>query len=142
MHLTRNLRTAALMTVVVFNRRAHQFVPTPNPELALGTTFNPGLPSVSVTVPTGFPRPDVQKGGWVMDGTINNAAPGGPVRHAKFYRVVGVTSLLLSARSPAMEGGCACRRSTRIRIRPRGLRFRNVGADHRCARARACQGPP
>ena len=95
------VRATANLTVVVFDKRAPQFVP-PHPEAhydasASSTSavvgFVPGQTVVVVPnadragLPANYPaRPQIQKGAWVMDATVG---PG--VRHANFYRVVSVT---------------------------------------------------
>ena len=40
------------------------------------------------TVPTLAPRPEIKKGGWIMDATCTSG--GANLRHAKFYRVAAV----------------------------------------------------
>ncbi len=92
-------RFTANLTIVVFNKRTHLYAPqgiglervTPMPgEPAV--PFVPGL--TSITVPASV---DVDRGSWILDatilpGTVNSfAAGGGPIRHAKFYRVVSKT---------------------------------------------------
>lgn len=79
----------ATMTVVVFDRRA-PFYQAPNGENAYGVIGLVGPGQTAVTIDyTNKARPDVLKGGWIMDGTILGAPYS--VRHANFYRVVGVT---------------------------------------------------
>lgn len=87
----------ANMTVVVFDKRAFQFAPANAEQVFAGSpTPTPiGVPNpqvvfvvgaTSIQVPTALRVPAVQKGGWVMDGTVS-----GITRHALFYRVVSVT---------------------------------------------------
>lgn len=103
-------RNTASMTVVVFDKRAFQYAPqnaeavfaSQNPAAfplftAPGNAANtivmqPLLTTIQIPTPLGVPA--VQKGGWIMDGTLlpvgNGFAPQG-MRHAIFYRVVSVT---------------------------------------------------
>lgn len=81
------------VTVVVFDKRTHQFVPDKAEFAFTGVAFTPG--STTVTVPT-TPGVVLQKGGWVMDATIKPAdllatPPTPAMRHANFYRIVSAT---------------------------------------------------
>ncbi|MBX9622196.1 MAG: prepilin-type N-terminal cleavage/methylation domain-containing protein [Gemmataceae bacterium] len=77
----------ATLTVVVFDKRTHLFVPN-LAEAGLTATFTPGQSAVTVPTTQGV---ILAKGGWVMDGTILPASPGPLTRHAQFYRIVSAT---------------------------------------------------
>jgi len=90
---TNRNQTTATMTVVVFDRRAHMYVPNGAEAVAPGvTSFAPGSTFISVNG-----APDVKPGGWVMDATVGtgantaNGAARPRIRHANFYQVVSVT---------------------------------------------------
>jgi hypothetical protein len=77
---------------MVFDARP-PLLATPGDEVVVsGGIVNPGagVRSVILSVPNrGTDQtPLIRKGGWIMDGTIDNA---NGIRHANFYRVVGVT---------------------------------------------------
>jgi hypothetical protein len=81
-------RNTAMMTVVVFDKRAHMYVP-PNAE----RTFNPApngaaVGSSLIQFPAGT-NTGLIKGGWIMDAT--SLGPPASVRNCHFYRVVSVT---------------------------------------------------
>lgn len=86
------------VTVVVFDKRAHQYLPRGrNPE----TAYNPSIAQVGQTRLTFASAVPVQKGGWIADvtwtasfvvsgqGATAVRSPG--VRNFTFYRVVSVT---------------------------------------------------
>jgi hypothetical protein len=86
--------TTANMTVVVFDKRAFLYAP-PTSEQVFFPQNVPGAPapgtsgatSISFAITSGIELL-VQKGGWILDATIN---PTLGVRNANFYRVVSVT---------------------------------------------------
>ena len=55
--------------------------------------FVPGDRRLSIPYTTGN-QPELQKGSWVMDATVGSDLSGRPIRHAFFYRVVGVLNAL------------------------------------------------
>jgi hypothetical protein len=66
-------KTAANLTVVVFDKRAHLHAP-PRSEEVFAATFSP----------------DLRAGNWVMDATVAQEPAGNWVRHAHLYRVARV----------------------------------------------------
>ncbi len=97
----------ASMTVVVFDRRAHLYVPPDGSEpIVHGVVFNPG--QTQLLLPNVSPRDlDLRSGGWIMDATIHDGSSGlgrPGMRHAHFYRISAVSEAaggtLLQLQSP------------------------------------------
>jgi hypothetical protein len=88
-------RFHANLTIVVFDRRAHMYVPPVPPgseQVFHNVTFNPG--QTSLLLPPN--QLEIRSGDWVMDGTIYDPSSGIAVgrpglRHAYFYRVTAMT---------------------------------------------------
>jgi type II secretory pathway pseudopilin PulG len=89
-------RDVATLKVMVFDNRP-PLLATPGDEVIVSgglVTIDPvtrlGPRSINLSVPNrgADQTPLIRKGGWIMDGTIDNA---NGIRHANFYRVVGVT---------------------------------------------------
>lgn len=82
------------MKVVVYDKRAHQFLPSASEKVYMLDASQPPIVS-GVTTSLKFPAaaaPPVQKGGWILDATVTNIDSSTPgVRNANFYRVVSVT---------------------------------------------------
>lgn len=78
-------RYNATLKVVVFSNRRHMFYPTSGPEPVFNNvSLTPGTTAIQLPATA-----DVQKGGWIMDGTVTVPSPTVPlIRHANFYRVV------------------------------------------------------
>ena len=73
------------LDVIVFDKRHPLYAP-PGAESVYWAVFTPGRTAIT-NVPT---TAEVTKGSWVMDATV---IPGTTIRHAKAYRVVGVTEV-------------------------------------------------
>lgn len=94
--LSLSARNKATLTVVVFDKRSHLFVPdraetfvtpvddngVPNPTVTPGQTTSLTVRAADVAGLV------VQKGSWVMDATKDDALG---IRHANFYRIVSAT---------------------------------------------------
>lgn len=88
-------KTAANMTVVVFDRRAPLYAPTGS-EAVFGVAAATGAPvavapgqlAPGVTSISLAGSPDLKPGGFIMDATIGTDVTGKPVRHANLYRVL------------------------------------------------------
>jgi prepilin-type N-terminal cleavage/methylation domain-containing protein len=78
------------LKVMVFDGRP-PLLASPDDEVVIrGIAITPGVRSLTLSVPNrgADQTPLVRKGGWILDGTIDNASG---IRHANFYRIVGVT---------------------------------------------------
>ena len=86
-------RFHANLTIVVFDRRAHMYVPPGSEQVFHNVTFNPG--QTSLLLPGVSPNQlEIRSGDWVMDGTIYDPSSGigrPGLRHAYFYRVTAMT---------------------------------------------------
>ncbi len=98
-YLLRRPRTAEEsvvdMEVVVYSGRNLQ-LPL-GESVYWGVSFDPSTTLVQVDY-SGGEKPDVRKGGWVLDATLtaigaNSGTPGKPDPHGFFYRVVGVSDV-------------------------------------------------
>lgn len=81
-------KSAAHLTVVVFDNRPHLYTPPGGAEVVVeNVTVNPNTTSVE------FPGlPDIKPGAWVMDATVGTATSTvSKVRQAHFYQAVSVT---------------------------------------------------
>ena len=91
-------RFHANLTIVVFDRRAHMYVPPKSEQVFPNVMFNPGQTSLLLEhIPGVSPNQlEIRSGDWVMDGTIYDPSSGIAVdrpglRHAYFYRVTAMT---------------------------------------------------